>query len=376
MNTDTVKFNDLRRVTALHGEEIAEAVQRVTSSGWYLRGEETRDFEEAYARYIGTSEAIGVANGLDALILIFRALLEAGCLQPGDEVAVPSNTFIASILGITENGLRPLLVEPDPVTMQMDAASLEKALTPRTKAVLLVHLYGLCAYTPALEDVISRHKLLLVEDNAQAHGCLYQGSRRTGSLGIASAHSFYPGKNLGALGDGGAVTTSDPGLADLIRALGNYGSQKKYVFRYCGRNSRLDELQAAVLNVKLRHLDADNARRVEIARIYQEGLKDLPGLVLPGFGDEGSNVFHIYPLRVAEGRDALQIRLKEAGVQTLIHYPIPPHMQECYRGWGLKEGDFPIAEKMARSELSLPIHAAMHPEEAQDVVRCLKAAVE
>lgn len=363
-----ISFLDLGAVTALHGAEIASAVRDVVESGWYIQGKAVERFERNYAGYIGVQEAIGTGNGLDALRLIFKAMLELGRLQPGDEVIVPANTFVASVLAVSDNGLVPVFVEPDEETMQLDASLIEKALTPRTRAVLLVHLYGLCAYTPAIEDVCRRHGLMIVEDNAQAHGCLYQG-RRTGSLGVAAGHSFYPGKNLGALGDGGAVTTDDTELADTIRMLANYGSEKKYVFRYKGLNSRLDELQAAVLDVKLRHLDEDNARRIRIARIYQEEICN-PLVTLPCFGTEGGNVFHIYPLRCGS-RDQLQSRLLEQGIHTLIHYPIPPHRQECYKEYNTLT--LPVTDRIHATELSLPMSPAMTPDDALRVVSAINS---
>lgn len=362
-----VKFLDLKSVTGLHGAEISEAVERVVDSGWYLQGEENRAFGSEYSGFIGTAHTVGCANGLDALILIFRALIETGRLRRGDRVLVPANTFIASLLAISENGLVPVPVEPDPETLQFDPVRAGEAMTPDVKAVLLVHLYGRCAYSRAVEEFVDRHGLLLVEDNAQAHGCLYGGTRRTGSLGIAAAHSFYPGKNLGALGDGGAVTTDDAGLADIITRLANYGSERKYVFRYQGRNSRLDEIQAAVLRVKLRYLDADNECRRRIARIYYEEISN-PLVTIPPTEDMSANVFHIFPV-FSRYRDKLQVWLGERGIQTLIHYPVPPHRQECYSG--LLSGPLPVTERLANEELSLPISPAMAADEAREVVRAI-----
>lgn len=363
-----VKFNDLKAVNALHGEEITEAVARVAASGWYLHGAETEAFEAEYADYIGTKHCVGVGNGLDALTLILRAMLELGRIEPGDEVLVPANTFIATVLAITENGLRPVLVEPDPQTLQIDGGRLAAAVTPRTRVLMLVHLYGRCAMTPQIEAFLREHReISLVEDNAQAHGCRYQQTRRTGSLGLAAGHSFYPGKNLGALGDGGAVTTDDDELADMVRSLGNYGSSRKYVFDHVGRNSRLDEIQAAVLRVKLRHIDADNAHRAEIASLYYEGLGGLCGI--PACVD-GSNVYHLFPI-LSERRDSLQAQLRERGVETMIHYPIPPHLQACYRSEPWARVSLPITERLALQELSLPMHAAMSEEEACFVIDSL-----
>lgn len=262
-----IKFLDLQKVTAKYADEIHEAVNRVVDSGRYLQGKENERFESDYAHYIGTTHAIGCANGLDALIWILRGYIELGVMYPGDEIIVPANTYIATILAITENGLKPVLVEPDIHTLEIDDRLIESAITSRTKGIMIVHLYGRCAYTEKIGQLCRKYNLKLMEDNAQAHGCTYNGVK-TGSLGDAAAHSFYPGKNLGAFGDAGAVTTNDTDLAMAIRALANYGSQKKYVFKYTGRNSRLDEIQAAVLDVKLRHLDEDIALRQQVANYY------------------------------------------------------------------------------------------------------------
>ena len=363
-----IKFLDLQKVTESHGKEINEAVSRVVNSGWYLQGKENEQFEKDYAEYIGTKHAIGVANGLDAINLIFRAYIEMGRLKPGDEVIVPANTFIASILPLSENGLVPVLVEPDINTYEIDPEKIEAAITPRTKAILIVHLYGQCAYTDKIGDLCKRYNLLLIEDNAQAHGCKFKG-RRTGSLGNAAAHSFYPGKNLGALGDAGGVTTDDDELAKTVRALANYGSTKKYVFRYLGRNSRLDEIQAAVLDVKLKHLDVDNERRKQIAEMYIQGITN-PAIVTPKVTDRDAHVFHIFPIRTKK-RDELQKYLTDNGVQTIIHYPIAPHKQECYKGWN--GWSFPISEQIHAEELSLPISPVMTDEEVNEVIRLINA---
>lgn len=370
---DMIKFLDLKKVTESHREEIEKATLRVVNSGWYLQGEENKNFERDFAEFIGTGHAVGCANGLDALILIFRALIELKRLKPGDEVIVPANTYIASILSITENGLVPVLVEPDRESLQIDPDLIGQSITPRTKAILIVHLYGRCAYNERIAEICKRHDLLLIEDNAQAHGCLYR-DRRTGSLGIAAAHSFYPGKNLGALGDGGAVTTSDPELAEAIRTLANYGSSEKYIFRYRGRNSRLDEIQAAVLDVKLTYLDEDNEKRRQIARIYFNGITN-PDVVFPGkdlyFSQDPDkkapvdNVYHIFPI-LTDHRDSMQAYLKRNGVQTLIHYPVPPHLQECYKDWASLS--LPVTESIHDRELSLPMSPVMTAEEARRVV--------
>ena len=364
-----VPFLSLKDVTAAHGEEIQAAVRRVVDSGWYLQGEENARFEKDYAAYIGSKHCIGCANGLDALIWIFRAYLELGIMQPGDEVIVPANTYIASILSITENGLTPVLVEPDINTYQLDSSKIEAAITERTKAIMIVHLYGQCAYTEQIGKICRKHNLRLVEDNAQAHGCRFKGGARTGSIGHAAGHSFYPGKNLGALGDGGAVTTSDSELADCIRALANYGSTRKYVFKYTGRNSRLDELQAAILDVKLKYLDDDTEKRRKIARYYLENIKN-PAIVLPVVPDWDAHVFHLFPIRCTR-RDELQKHLAENGIQTVIHYPIPPHKQECYREWN--NLSYPITEQIHNEELSLPMSPTLSLKEADEVVRVLNS---
>lgn len=371
-----IKYLDLKKVNDLHDAEIRAAVSRVLDSGWYLKGEATRTFEKAYAAYIGTKHCIACGNGLDALTLILRAYIEMGLMRVGDEVIVPANTYIASILAITENGLVPVLVEPDINTFQIDDLKIETAITPRTRAVMIVHLYGLCAYTSRIGDICRQHGLKLIEDNAQAHGCHYVESaavskqpRLTGSLGDAAGHSFYPGKNLGALGDAGAVTTDDEDLAKTIEALGNYGSSKKYVFDYLGRNSRIDDIQAAILAVKLKHLDADNQRRKEIASLYFNKVKN-PLLHLPK--TDRDCVWHIFPI-LCERRDELQQYLRDNGVETQIHYPIPPHKQKCYADWNCLS--LPITEQIHAQELSIPCHPALTKEEADVIVSLLNQFV-
>lgn len=361
-----VPFLSLKDITDKYSSQIHEAVARVVDSGWYLQGKENADFEAAYASYIGTEHCIGVANGLDALILILRAYMEMGVMQPGDEVIVPANTYIATILAITENGLVPVLVEPDINTYQIDDSKLEAAITQRTKAIMIVHLYGKCAYTDKIGQLCKKYGLKLIEDNAQAHGCCFNG-KRTGSLGDAAGHSFYPGKNLGALGDAGAVTTSDDALAEEVRILANYGSSKKYVFKYQGKNSRLDEIHAAVLAVKLQHLDADNARRVQIAQRYIQEISN-PKLTTPMANENGNNVYHIFPVRTAN-RDALQSYLAERGIQTLIHYPIAPHKQEAYRQWNHRS--YPITEEIHATELSLPMSPTLTDEQVSYVIQTI-----
>lgn len=360
---DMIKFLDLKAVTAMHADKISAAVQRVVNSGWYLQGNENKAFAEEYARYIGTRHCVGCGNGLDALTLTLRAYKEMGRLHDGDEVIVPANTYIATILAITENNLTPVLVEPRIDTFQIDDNLIERAITSRTRAIMIVHLYGLCAYTERINEICHSHNLLLIEDNAQAHGCRYNG-KRTGSLGNAAAHSFYPGKNLGTLGDGGAVTTDDEELANMIGALGNYGSERKYVFQYKGRNSRLDEIQAAVLRVKLKYLDADNALRRSIAMQYIEHI-DNPLITLPSTDYCHSSVHHIFPVLCSE-RDRLQQHLLNQGIQTMIHYPIPPHRQQCYADMGLMS--LPITERIHREELSLPLNPTLQQEEIEQII--------
>jgi dTDP-4-amino-4,6-dideoxygalactose transaminase len=366
-----IPFLSLKDVTDSHGKEIREAVNRVVDSGWYLQGEENKRFEENYAKYIGTDYCIGCANGLDALIWIFRAYIEMGVMQLGDEVIVPANTYIATILAITENGLKPVLVEPKLNTLEIDDDLIEAAITPKTKAIAIVHLYGRNAYTDKIGALCNKYNLKLVEDNAQAHGCKHTDGRVTGSIGDAAGHSFYPGKNLGALGDGGAVTTNDPELAAAVRALANYGSQKKYVFKYAGRNSRLDEIHAAVLDVKLKYLDEDNTHRKTMAKLYYEGIKN-PLITLPEHLDEAQNVYHLFPI-LCEKRDELQAFLKENGVGTVIHYPIPPFKQECYakEAWNLPQLSLPITERIHNSELSLPIGPTIKEDEVKTIIEII-----
>jgi dTDP-4-amino-4,6-dideoxygalactose transaminase len=363
-----VKYLDLQRITAKYADEIHQALARVADSGWYLQGEENKNFEQHYADYIGSRYCIGVANGLDALIWILRAYMELGYLRPGDEVLVPANTYIASILAITENGLKPVLIEPRLSSYQIDEDLIEQHLTERSKALMIVHLYGQCAYSDKIRALCERYGLKLIEDNAQAHGCLY-GGRKTGSLGDAAGHSFYPGKNLGALGDGGAVTTNDKELAKVVRTLANYGSEKKYLFRYTGRNSRLDEIQAAVLNVKLPYLDQDIELRKQVAARYLLEIRH-PGIQLPLVTDRGQHVYHIFPIRCSR-RDALQAFLESRGIQTLIHYPIPPHKQACYKEW--HNLSLPITEQIHREELSLPLSPVMTREEIDQVIAAVNA---
>lgn len=369
-----IPFLSLKDVTALHGEEINEAVTRVVNSGWYLQGKENEKFEKNYADYIGTRYAIGCANGLDSLIWIFRAYIELGIMKPGDEVIVPANTYIATVLAITENGLIPVFVEPDPNTLEIDDNLIEEKITPRTKAIAIVHLYGRNAYTDKIGKLCKKYNLKLIEDCAQSHGCKHTDGRTTGSIGDAAGHSFYPGKNLGALGDGGAVTTNDEELANTIRALANYGSQRKYVFKYAGRNSRLDEIQAAVLNVKLKYLNDDNKKRQRVAEYYYKNISN-PLIILPKKLDDSQNVYHLFPIIIkGQGnRDRLHDYLEENGVGTICHYPIPPHLQECYgdAGWNTPRLSLPITECLADEELSLPIGPTITEKEVSNVVELI-----
>lgn len=363
-----IKFLDLQRVTALHGSELQEAARQVIESGWYLQGEATKRFEQHYAKYIGTDYCVGVANGLDALRLILHGYKKMGIMKDGDEIIVPANTFIATILAITENNLVPILVEPTWENLEIDINKVEEAITPKTRGVMTVHLYGRIAYNERLKTICQKHGLKLMEDCAQSHGCTWKGIR-TGALGDAAAHSFYPGKNLGAFGDAGAVTTNDHELASIIRALANYGSTKKYVFKYAGINSRISEMDAAILDVKLKYLDEDNKNRQRLAAFYYDNIKN-PLITLPVRLDDLNNVYHLFPV-FCRFRDQLQAFLAEQGVQTLIHYPIPPHKQECYQEWNSLQ--LPITERICQEELSLPVSQAMTLEEAAIVVKAINA---
>ncbi|MDR2865606.1 MAG: DegT/DnrJ/EryC1/StrS family aminotransferase [Spirochaetaceae bacterium] len=349
-----VPFLSLKNVTELHGDEIREAARRVIDSGWYLQGAENAAFEKTYSQYIGVKHTIGVANGLDALIWILRAYIEMDIIQCGDEVIVPANTYIASILAITENKLIPVFVEPSIGTYNIDDTKIESAITKKTKAVMIVHLYGRCSYNEKIAALCKQYNLKLIEDNAQSHGCLYK-NQKTGALGDAAGHSFYPGKNLGALGDGGAVTTNDDKLERTVRSLANYGSSKKYIFDYTGRNSRLDEIQAAILGVKLKYLDSDNNKRKNIAQKYCQDINN-PAIILPEFPKQDENVFHIFPVRTKQ-RDRLQSFLGEHGIETQIHYPVPPHKQKCYSEYAYLS--LPVTEQIHHEELSLPISPAL-----------------
>lgn len=367
-----VDYLNLKEINAQHKEELSCAVNDVISSGRYLQGESIALFEKHYAQYIGTPFCISCGSGLDALKLILMGEILLGKLQKGDEILVPANTYIATILAITETGLTPVLIEPNLTTLQIDEQEIEKAITKKSKALMIVHLYGKCALTHKILSLCQKHHLLLFEDNAQAHGCKCEFlSQRTGSLGEAAAHSFYPGKNLGAMGDAGAVTTYSQELAEVVRALGNYGSNKKYVFPYRGLNSRMDELQAAILNVKLNFLDEENELRRKVAVAYLHGIKKTDECQVPWQKDQetlshsSSNVFHIFPILV-QHREKLQHYLAEKGIQTLIHYPIPPHRQKCYAAW--QDLKLPFTEFIHEHELSLPCNQMLTPAQVQYVI--------
>lgn len=361
-----VKYSDLTKNTTRYSAEIEEAVRRVVNSGWYLRGKETERFEKDFAAYIGTTHCVGCGNGLDALTLILRAYVEMGVMKEGDEVIVPANTYIASILAVTENKLVPVLVEPDIETLQINDRLIEQAITERTKAIMIVHLYGRCAYTDKIGELCRKYNLKLIEDNAQGHGCSYNGIH-TGALGDAAGHSFYPTKNLGALGDAGAVTTNDSELAGMIRSLGNYGSAKKYVFDHIGRNSRIDEIQAAVLDVKLKYLDEDNQMRRNKALHYIQKI-DNKSIKVPSENYWKNSVFHIFPI-LCEKRDELKTYLSDHGVQTEVHYPIAPHKQKCYESWASLS--LPVTEQIHRQELSLPMSPALDDNDQDYVIELL-----
>jgi len=359
-----IPFLDLKKINDRYEPLIRQAVARVLDSGWYLLGNELSAFEQEFAQFIGVKNCIGVGNGLDALRLILRAYIETGLMNEGDEVIVPANTYIASILAITDNRLQPVLIEPDIDTYNIDPWKIEERISEHTKAIMIVHLYGRNAMHPEIQRLVDEYQLKLIEDNAQAQGCRY-GDKRTGALGHAAGNSFYPGKNLGALGDGGAVTTDDDELATVVRALSNYGSRKKYVNDYRGVNSRLDEIQAAVLRVKLTRLDQDNRRRRETAAHYGDNITH-PYITLPSQG--AGHVWHLYVIRCRE-RERLQRHLADNGIQTLIHYPIAPHKQRAYRTWS--DLCLPITERIHDEVLSLP----MSPALSQDELRTVCAAV-
>lgn len=389
-----IKFLDLEKINERHADELKQAAAEVINSGWYLLGNKLDVFEKNFARYIGSTYAVGVANGLDALRLILKAYIENGVMEEGDEIIVPANTFIASFLAITDNRLIPVLVEPDLKTYNINPFRIEEKITPRTKGIMIVHLYGQNAIHPEIERIVQKYSLKLIEDNAQAVGayCGYDNAekqanhfipaKKTGSIGHAAGHSFYPGKNLGALGDAGAVTTDDENLADTVRALGNYGSKKKYINHYQGLNSRLDEIQAAFLDIKLKALDTENQERNQIALFYLNNIKNL-NVVLPNVPEFAvrepqsenlqesllfTHVWHLFVIR-HEKRDELQHFLTDQNIQTLIHYPVPPHKQNAYKQ--MNSASFPITEKLSKTSLSLPIWPGLPRDEQMKIVQAI-----
>ena len=361
-----INFLDLKKVNAQYREELIGACTKVIDSGWYVQGNECIEFEKEFAQYCGTKYAVGVANGLDALILILRAYKEMGILSDGDEVIVPSNTYIASILAISQNNLVPVLVEPDLDTYLIDPLKIEEKITSKTKAIMPVHLYGQTCEMDEINKIAKKYGLKVIEDSAQSHGAYYK-NKRCGNLGDASGFSFYPGKNLGALGDGGAVTTNDEELAHTIKALGNYGSHKKYENLYKGVNSRLDEIQAAMLRIKLRHLDEEIEKRREIADYYLENIKN-ENIILPKVRAKDNCVWHLFVIRTNK-RDELQKYLLDNGIQTLIHYPLAPHKQEAYKEWSNES--FPISEQIHDEVLSLPISGVQSLGDTMKIIEIL-----
>lgn len=359
-----IKFLDLHKINERFRDEIDLRIKKVLDSGWYLLGNEDENFEKNFADFCGVKHCIGCANGLDALNLIIKGY----GFKDGDEIIAPANTYIASILAITQNGCTPVLVEPDIKTLNINPDLIEAKITPKTKAIMVVHLYGQAVEMEKIWELAKKYSLKIIEDSAQAHGAIYRG-KRTGNLGDASGFSFYPGKNLGCLGDGGCITTNDDELAKKVRAIRNYGSNIKYHNIFKGVNSRLDEIQAGVLDVKLPYLDKDNARRREISKYYRENIEN-PNVILPETYDENAHVWHIFAIRT-KNRDDFQKYLTENEVQTLIHYPIPPHKQECYREWN--DLSFPVTEEIHNTILSLPISPVMTNEEAEKVVEVVNS---
>lgn len=358
-----INFLDLKVINAQYRDELIQACTRVIDSGWYVQGEECEKFEREFSLYCASKYAIGVANGLDALTLILRAYKELGIINDEDEVIVPSNTYIASILAISQNNLIPILVEPNLDDCLLDTDAIEEKITPKTKVIMPVHLYGQTCEMDKINNIARKYNLKVIEDSAQSHGAYYK-DKRCGNLGDASGFSFYPGKNLGALGDGGIVTTNDKRLADTIRALGNYGSEKKYENLYKGSNSRLDEIQASMLNVKLQHLDKEVLNRREVANAYLQNIKN-DKIILPVLRKEDNHVWHLFVIRT-QNRNALHQYLLDSGVQTLIHYPLAPHKQNAYDEW--KDRSYPISEKIHKTILSLPISGIQSRETTQKII--------
>jgi dTDP-4-amino-4,6-dideoxygalactose transaminase len=366
-----IKFLDLQKTNAQYAGELKQAAAEVIDKGWFLLGERVKTFEQQYSDFIGVKNTVACANGLDALRLILRAYIELGIMKEGDEVIVPANTYIATILAITDNRLKPVLVEPDIKTYNLDISLIEQAITTKTKAIMVVHLYGRTCWSEELEAIAKKHHLKIIEDNAQAVGACYYNNgehKRTGSLGDAAGNSFYPGKNLGALGDSGAITTNDNELAATIRALANYGSQEKYINKYQGLNSRMDEIQAAFLSVKLKYLDAENKIRREIADYYRKNIKNEQ-IILPQPAEhKESHVQHLFVIRTKQ-RDQLQAYLTANEIQTLIHYPVPPHKQACYKEWN--NFSYPVTEKIHKEILSLPMSSILTEKEIKYTVKVL-----
>jgi dTDP-4-amino-4,6-dideoxygalactose transaminase len=365
-NKNTIPFLDLKGINSQYREELIEACRRVIDSGWYILGKECEEFEKEFAEYCGTKYAIGVASGLDALVLILRAYKEMGVLKDGDEIIAPANTYIATILAITHNNLKPVLVEPDINTYLIDVEKIEEKITSRTKAIIVVHLYGQTCEMDKINEISKKYNLKVIEDSAQAHGAYYK-DKKAGNLGDASGFSFYPSKNLGALGDGGAVTTNDEELSSIIKALRNYGSYRKYENLYKGFNSRLDEIQAAMLRVKLKYLDEEIEKRRKIAKYYLENIRN-ENIILPTVRAENNHVWHLFVIRTSR-RNELQRYLFDKGIQTLIHYPIPPHKQIAYKE--LNDRNYPITEKIHNEVLSLPISGIQTLEYTQIIVEAI-----
>ncbi len=362
-----IKFLDLQKINQQYSSELKEAFDKVLNSGWYILGKEVEKFEQEFAAYCGTKYCIGVANGLDALILILEAYKQMGIMQNGDEVLVPSNTYIASIIAVSKAGLVPVLCEPRLDTCLLNASLLETKITDRTKAILPVHLYGQLCEMDAINAIAKKHGLKVIEDSAQSHGAIYSNGKKSGNLGDASGFSFYPGKNLGALGDAGAITTNDEQLAQTLKALRNYGSHKKYYNLYVGINSRLDELQAPLLSIKLKYLDKENAHRQKVASRYLAEIKN-ECITLPVVSNHEGHVWHLFTVRT-DNRQKLQDYLKDKGIETVIHYPVPPHKQEAYKEWANQE--FPISEKIHATILSLPISSIIPEEEIAAVIEAI-----
>ena len=365
-----IKFLDLQGLNSQFSSKLKEKVSSIVDSGWYILGKEVKSFEDKLASYCGTQEAVAVSNGLDALRLIIKAYIQMGVFKIGDEIIVPANTYIASLLAISDNGLVPVLVEPDRSTLNLNIDLIEDAISDRTRAIMVVHLYGQICWSDKLVEIAQKHNLKVIEDNAQAIGAVL-GDKSTGNLGDAAGFSFYPGKNLGALGDAGAVTTNDKELGRIVRSLSNYGSEVKYINTYQGLNARMDEIQAGMLSIKLESLDKENKARIFLAQEYNKQLNEVGDLILPQFHENGISVYHLYVIRTRY-RDELQDYLSKNEIQTLIHYPIPPHLQEAYKTLGYYNGDFPVTEEIANTCLSLPMYSLLSNKDIQkvsDVIR-------